>query len=110
MSGRTSKVNKLLNRELSKIIQKLGFPRDVLVTLTRVRCSDDLSEAMVFISVMPEEQSGRVLETLNDKIYRTQQRLNERLDLKSVPKITYVEEEKVREAAEVEETLDKLED
>jgi len=110
MKQRTLKANKLVNRELSKIIQKMGFPRDVLVTLTRVRCSNDLSEAEVFISVMPEEKTGQVLKVLNNKLYETQQKLNDRLDLKIVPKISYVEEEKVREAAEVEETLDNLDE
>ncbi len=110
MRQRTLKANKLVNRELSKIIQKIGFSRDVLVTLTRVRCSNDLSEAKVFISVMPEEKTGQVLKKLKDKIYETQQKLNNRLELKIVPKISYIEEEKVREAAEVEETLDNLEE
>lgn len=110
MRQRTLKANKLVNRELSKIIQKIGFSRDVLVTLTRVRCSNDLSEAKVFISVMPEEKAGRVLKKLKDKIYETQQKLNNRLDLKIVPKIIYIEEEKVKEAAEVEEAIDNLEE
>jgi len=109
MRQRIIKANKLVNRELSKIIQKIGFPEDVLVTLTRVRCSNDLSEAKVFISVMPEEKTGQVFKILKDRIYKTQQKLNDRLDLKIVPKISYVEEEKVKEAAEVEETLDNLE-
>jgi len=110
MRKRTLKANKLVNRELSKIIQRMGFSRDTLVTLTRVRCSNDLSDAKVFISVMPEEKTGQVLKTLKDKIYDTQQKLNDRLDLKIVPKISYVKEEKVKEAAEVEETLDNLEE
>ena len=110
MKRRVLKANKLVNRELSKIIQKIGFSKDVLVTLTRVRCSNDLSDARVFISVMPEEKKGQVMKTLKDKIYETQQKLNDRLDLKIVPKINYIEEEKVKEAAEVEETLDNLED
>jgi len=110
MRKRTLKANKLVNRELSKIIQRMGFSRDTLVTLTRVRCSNDLSDAKVFISVMPEEKTGQVLKALKDKIYDTQQKLNDRLDLKIVPKISYVKEEKVKEAAEVEETLDNLEE
>lgn len=110
MRQRILKANKLVNRELSKIIQKMGFSRDTLVTLTRVRCSNDLSDAKVFISVMPEEKTGKVLKKLEDEIYDTQQKLNDRLDLKIVPKISYVEEEKVKEAAEVEKTIENLED
>jgi len=104
-----SKVNKLINRELSKILLRIDFPRSPLVTLTRVRCSSDLRKAKVFVSVMPEKEEAEVFRVLNKQIYDIQQELNERLkDMKSIPKIRFIEEEKVREAAEIEKIIEDL--
>lgn len=108
---RVKKVNKLINRELSKILLKVDFARNPLVTLTRVRCSNDLKNARVFVSVMPEKEEKEVFKILNEHIYEIQQKLNKRLrDMKNIPKIRFVEEEKVRKAAEIERVLENLDE
>jgi len=109
LSNRIQRVNSLIKNEISKILLKgVDFPRDVLITVTRVETLVNLEQAKVYVSVMPEEQAKRVFKILNRKVYELQQMLNKRLKMRSVPRIKFEKEEKTREAARVEELLEKI--
>jgi ribosome-binding factor A len=106
---RVPRVNQLIKKELAWIIwREISFPENVLVTVTRVEVSANLIQAKVYISVMPEEKLAEVLAILGRAIYELQQRLNRRLKMRPIPKIQFVTEEKTREAAKVEELLEKI--
>jgi ribosome-binding factor A len=109
MSNRIEKVNSLIQEELSQIILKeVDFPKDVLVTITRVETIVNLSDARVYVSVMPENQRDQVFEILDRRIYDIQQCLNRRLNMRPIPKIEFRKEEKTQQAARVEELLEEL--
>jgi len=109
MSQRIPRVNKLIKKELSQIfLKEIEFPKDILVTVTRVETSDNLNQAKAYISVMPEEQSKRVLQILERKIYYLQQKINKRLRMRPVPQIRFSEEKQTAEAGRLEELLEKI--
>ena len=109
MSERIARLNELFKREVSEILLKQeGFDRGVLVTVTRVDISPNLSEAKIFISVMPEEQRKEVLDSLRKNIYHIQQELNKKLFLKKIPRILFCEEKAVEEAARIEELISEI--
>jgi len=109
MNNRIEKVNALIQEELSKILLKeVDFPKDTLVTITRVESSVNLNEARVYISVMPDEQIDKVSEILDRRIYDIQQALNRRLKMRPIPRIEFKKEEKTKKAARVEELLEGL--
>ena len=109
MSKRIQQINALIKRELSQILLKeVEFPANVLVTITRVETSPNLMEGNIWISALPEERLKRSLEILNKNIYILQQKLNQRLKMRPLPRIKFLEEKKTREAAKVEEILEKL--
>ena len=109
MSERIVKLNELFKREISKILLKEeNFDRSILVTVTRVDISPELSGAKIFISVMPEEKRKEVLDFLKKDIYHIQQELNKRLYLRKIPRIVFQEEAKVEEAARIEELISKF--
>jgi len=109
MKKRLEKINSLIKEELSKIIQKIiEFPRDTLVTLTRVVTTEDLKECKVFFSCYPEKDFDKVLKILESEVYFIQKLLNQRLIIKKVPKIKFVKEQKIIEAARIDEILEKL--
>ncbi len=109
MSNRIQRVNSLIKEELSKILLKeVDFPRDVLVTITRVDSLPNLSEAKIYVSVMPDEKIDKVFEILNRRIYDIQQVLNRRLNMRPIPRIEFKKEEKTKKAAQVEELLEEL--
>jgi len=109
MSQRLLSVNQVIKKELSQIIlREVTFPSNVLATVTRVDTTADLRQSKVFISVYPENKAKKILEILNKQIYDLQQRLNQRLKMKPVPKIYFVEEKTTAAAGRVEEILAKL--
>ncbi len=109
MTNRIEKVNALIQKELSKILlREVDFPQGVLVTITRCDSSPNLSEAKIYVSVMPDEQIDKVFEILNRRIYDIQQVLNRRLRMRPIPRIEFKKEEKTKKAAQVEELLEEL--
>lgn len=109
MNNRIEKINSLIKEELGQILLKeVDFPKNVLATITRVETIVNLSDARIYISVMPENQTDKVFETLNRRIYDIQQYLNRRLNMRPIPKIEFRKEEKTQQAARIEELLDGL--
>jgi ribosome-binding factor A len=109
MTRRIQQVNQLIQKELSQIIlREIDFPPGILVTLTRVETSVDLNQAKAYISVVPENQRESVLQVLNQRIYDLHQELNERLKMKIVPKIKFIEEKETAKAGRIEEILERL--
>ena len=108
MTQRISRLNQLLKEELGKILLKEGnFPKDCLVTVTRVEASVDLKEAKAWVSVLPGEKTQEVVRILEKKIYDIQQKINKTLNMRPVPKIRFLRERKTKEAARIEELLEK---
>lgn len=109
MSKRIQQVNALIKRELGQILLKeVEFSPDILVTVTRVETSPNLIESNIWVSVLPEKGLKRSLEILNKNIYILQQKLNQRLRMRPIPRIKFLEERKTKEAGQVEEILEKL--
>jgi len=108
-SKRIQRVNQLLKKELGRILlREVEFPKDVLVTVTRVESSPNLIQAKVYISVMSVEETPRVLQILNWQIYNIQQILNKRLKMRPIPRIKFLEEKETVEAGRIEELLEEL--
>ena len=109
MTKRSPQVNELIKEELSKIIfREADLPEDVLATVTRVDASPNLSQAKVYISCLVGEKTDRVIEILNNQIYDLQQKLNQRLEMRPIPKIIFVKETETVEAGRIEEILEDL--
>lgn len=63
---RQKKVARLIQKELSDIFLKQAKSMNgVIVSVTTVRISPDLSIARVYISVFPSEDSTQIIENLN---------------------------------------------
>lgn len=106
---RVEKVNSLIKKELGKIILKeIDLPPEILLTITRVEASSNLFQAKVFVSVMPEEKTEEIFKILNQNIFSLQQKLNKKLKMRPVPKISFVKEKRTVEAGRIEEILEKL--
>ena len=109
MSKRILKINQLIKRELSQILlQKIGFPRQILVTIIRVETSKDLSQSKAYISVIPKEQTLNVIKILTKQIYNIQQEINKCLRLRIIPKIKFIEEKKIDQVNRIEEILQEI--
>ena len=63
---RQAKISRLLQKELSEIFrQQTSKMRGVLVSVSAVRVSPDLSTAKAYLSVFPSDKSAEMLESIN---------------------------------------------
>lgn len=109
MDNRINKINELIKRELGQIILKeMNFSRNILVTIIKVETSLDLSIAHVYFSVIPREQTKKIKQNLKGNIYQLQQKLNERLRMKPIPKIEFKEIHGTEEAERIEEIFEEI--
>ena len=109
MNDRVSRVNDLIQEELGKIfLRELEFPKNTLITITRVDTASNIITSKVFVSVIPDIQRERVLRVLNKRIYFIQQMLNKCLKMRPIPRIIFHQEDKTSDAARVEEVLEEL--
>jgi len=70
MSYRILKVNKLIKKELSEaILKEFDLPEGILLTITRVETSSDLSQARAYFSTLPEGKSKALLKLLNLRVF-----------------------------------------
>ena len=74
---RQNKISRLLQKELSEIflLQTKAMP-GVLVSVSAVRISPDMSIARVYLSVFPSEKAEEIVKNVNDNIDRKSTRLN----------------------------------
>ncbi len=109
MKSRIQRVNQLIKREISQIVLKeFDFPRNILVTITRVETTANLIESKIYVSVMPIEKFPEVFFELNKKIYGIQQELNKHLRMRPIPKIEFIEEKETKEAGRIEKILEEI--
>lgn len=106
MPERIPKINKLIKEEMGKLLlEEAEFPKGVFATISRVETSRDLMQTQVFLNIFPQESQALVLKILQSQIFKLQQILNRRLEIRRVPKIKF-EIDKAEECAEeVEELL-----
>ena len=106
---RIEKINQLIKETLGKIIQKeIDFPKDILVTVTRVETSPDLMQAKIFVSFIPETKNTYHLFILNKNLFFLQKKIGETLQMKIIPKIKFIEEQGTKKAAKIEELLEEI--
>ena len=94
MSRRIDRVNELLKREISSILQR-DFEWDgSLVTVNAVEVSRDLKEAKVFIGVLGGHE-GKVISRLNGEHGSIQGRVMKRVVLKNTPVLRFLSDDSV---------------
>lgn len=90
---RQSKISRLIQRELSEIFQKEGSAiiASVMVTVTLVRISPDLSSAKVYLSLFPAPDKKESLKQIVSKAKNIRFELGKRLknQLRIIPELFF---------------------
>lgn len=92
-STRQAKIARLLQKELSEIFRmQTAKMHGVLVTVTAVRVSPDLSTARVYLSVFPSEKAAEVLKSVNASAKTVRYELAQRVrfQLRKTPELTFM--------------------
>ena len=88
MSQRLDKINELMKREISLIVQKDFEFKNALVTISDVEVTHDLREAKVFVSVLGGHMA-KVLAKLTSNKGSIQSRVNKRITLRCTPVLMF---------------------
>jgi len=107
MSKRLDRVNELMRREISAVIQREFEWKGSLVTISEVRVTQDLKEAKVFVSVLGGS-SDAVLEKLNQKHGLIQTRVSKRVVLKNTPVLMFRVDNSAARGVDVVNLLDEV--
>ena len=108
--GRMEKVNQLVKREISNIIQReIADPRLRFVTITAVEVSPDLHVARVSFSVLGDDK--RVVEAeeaLEHAKGYLRKLVGKRVILRYTPALEFVYDDSIAYGARIEQTLEEI--
>lgn len=91
-STRQSKIARLIQKELGEIFrQQTAKTRGVIVSVSAVRVSPDLSIARVYLSVFPSEKSQEMIDSINAsaKTVRYELAQKVRYQLRKTPELSF---------------------
>ena len=89
---RLSKIERLLQKELGDIFQKqTQAMRGVLISVSVVRVSPDLSVARAYLSIFPSERSKELMEAIKANMKAIRYDLGQRVrtQLRKIPELTF---------------------
>ncbi|MDE5705257.1 30S ribosome-binding factor RbfA [Muribaculum sp.] len=89
---RQAKISRLLQKELSEIFrQQTAKLRGVLVSVSTVRVSPDLSVAKAYLSVFPSDKADEILDSINhnSKTIRYELAQKVRYQLRKTPELSF---------------------
>ncbi|MEM9015586.1 MAG: 30S ribosome-binding factor RbfA [Verrucomicrobiota bacterium] len=111
MSQRIARINELLKREISAVLEKsFEFP-GVLVTVHAVETAPDLKASKVFIGVIGSEtDQEEIIRELNSKRGFIQGVVMKRVVLRYTPQLTFLVDDSVERGVRVLNILDELGD
>lgn len=109
-SQRVQQLNSLVQQEVAGLLERqVEWPVGSLVTVTRVMVADDAESAKVWLSVLPPKFEAEVLTTVMAHIRDIQTRLNKKLIMKFVPKLSFFIDQAGEKTATINSVLDKIE-
>ena len=110
-STRQKKVSRLLQKELSSILQKEIYTLlgNIIVSITIVRVSPDLTSANIFVSIFPVPDPQKALEVIksNTGLFRKKLAESVRNQLRIVPVLDFFLDDSAAYAEEIDRLLKK---
>lgn len=91
MSKRTGRVASTLQREIQRVLAGgLQDPRlEAIITVLKVDVDDDLRDAVVHVSILPEERSTRVMHALRDASAFIRREASNELRIRRMPGLIF---------------------
>lgn len=106
---RSQRVSDLLREEVADIIfYKLKDPRIGFLTVTGADVTDDLKIAVVYISVLREEDRKPTLDILNSAKSFVRSELSKRLRMKFIPSIDFRLDSSIEYGNKIEQLLNEI--
>lgn len=88
MSRRSEQISEEIHRYLNDfLVKEAEAPRDLLITITEVKVTEDLETAFVSLSVLPVTKAGTAVRFFKAILPEAARYLSRHLRLRRVPKI-----------------------
>ena len=107
---RQNKISRLIQKELSEIfLLQTKSMNGVLVSVSAVRISPDMSIARVYLSVFPSERSQERVKNINDNMKSIRYELGTRVlhQLRIIPELKFFVDDSLDYAERIDELLKK---
>lgn len=107
---RQNKISRLIQKELSEIfLLQTKSMNGVLVSVSAVRISPDMSIARVYLSVFPSERSQEIVKNINDNMKSIRYELGTRVrhQLRIIPVLKFFVDDSLDYAERIDELLKK---
>ena len=107
-SQRRTQVASTLQRAIGQVLARgLSDPRvSGLISVTGVAIGQDLREARVYVSVLPQRHESRVVHGLQHAAGYVQSELQGILSMKRVPRLSFVLDAAIKKEAEIYSSID----
>ncbi|MCH5221233.1 MAG: 30S ribosome-binding factor RbfA [Muribaculaceae bacterium] len=109
-STRQAKISRLLQKELSEIFrQQTAKTRGIIVSVSTVRVSPDLSIARIYLSVFPSDKGQEMIDNINasQKSVRYELASKVRFQLRKVPELHFYLDDSLDYIANIDSLLEK---
>lgn len=111
MSQRISRINELLQREVSEQMRRYYRSETAPITISDVDCSADLRNARIYYSVLGDDRAIDEAKALFRRIGKDiRQRVSKHVILKYFPRFDYIYDPSLERGAGINELLDQLEE
>ena len=107
---RQKKISRLIQKEVSEIfLLQTKSMNGVLVSVSAVRISPDMSIARVYLSVFPSERSQEIVKNINDNMKSIRYELGTRVrhQLRIIPELKFFVDDSLDYAERIDELLKK---
>ena len=107
---RQNKISRLIQKEMSEIfLLQTKSMNGVLVSVSAVRISPDMSIARVYLSVFPSERSQEIVKNINDNMKSIRYELGTRVrhQLRIIPELKFFVDDSLDYAERIDELLKK---
>lgn len=107
---RQNKIARLIQKELSEIfLLQTKSMHGVLVSVSIVRISPDMSYARVYLSIFPSERGEEIVKNINDNMKSIRFELGNRVrhQLRIIPELKFFVDDSLDYAAHIDELLKK---
>lgn len=106
--SRSQRMAEQIRRDLSEIVRdELHDPRMGFLSFTAVKLSRDLSNAVIYCSVMNDAEKEESLETLNRAAGFLRSSLASRIRARSVPALKFIHDDSVTRGSAMEDLIRK---
>ena len=111
MSVKLERLEHTFVEQISQILKlEIKDERIHFVTVTACSITNDLSFAKVYVTVLDDSERNHILKQLNKASNFIERELSRRIDIRKMPDITFVYDDSLEYAANIESIIERIEE